>query len=164
MQKLLKCFLVLVLSISAAGAAGAADRLALSCKYINDRYGYTIKYPDIFDKKFESDSGDGVTLSSKDGRYKLLIWGGYNILEDTPDTMLAGFVKSSGEDGDKTVSKQAGKNSCYLVSHNEKKKSLSYRMALLGDDMYSVFFITYPKAEEKEFEKVIKEMKASLKL
>lgn len=164
MSKFFKCFLALVFCFSALASADAADKLALSCKYTNDRYGYSVKYPDIFDKKSESDSGDGITLSSKDGKYKLLIWGGYNVLDETPDAMLAGFVNSSREGGEKTVSKQSGKSSCYLISHNEKKKSLSYRMALLDDGMYSVFFITYPKAEEKEFEKVIKEMKASLKL
>ena len=159
--KVLRGFMVLLLCLSAAGALDAADRLALVCKYENERYGYSIKYPDIFDKKIESDSGDGVTLSSKDGKYKLLIWGGYNVLSDTPDTLLASAAKTARENGGKTVSGQAGKNSCYLVSHNEKKGSISYHMTFVNDDDIKAFLFTYPKAEEKQFEKVIKEMKAS---
>ena len=163
MSKAVKVLIALMFCLSMAAASYAADKLALVCKYSNERYGYSFKYPDIFDKKVESDSGDGITLSSKDGKYKLLIWGGYNALFDTPAALLESSVKRAVEDGEKVISKQSDKDTCYVASYNEKKKSLSYHMTLANDDMIKAFLLTYPKSEEKQFEKVIKEMRSALK-
>mgnify|MGYP003362264802 FL=1 len=45
-------------------------------EYINDRFGYSVEHPDIFEEAGKPENGDGVWLSSKDEKYKLTLSGG----------------------------------------------------------------------------------------
>lgn len=43
--------------------------------YHNSRFAFAVDYPDIYDKKQESDNGDGITLQALDAKHALKIWG-----------------------------------------------------------------------------------------
>lgn len=47
--------------------------------YSNDRFGFSLSYPDIYTIKTESDNGDGISMESSDKLHTLKIWGGYNV-------------------------------------------------------------------------------------
>ena len=59
--------------------------------YGNPRFNYGMSYPDIFDETIQPDNSDGVTLKSDDGKYELIMWGSYNVLEYTPQTFVDFF-------------------------------------------------------------------------
>lgn len=69
------CFMVCCLLLWAS-PAGAAETYKI---YANDRFGYSVEYPDIFWSRFESDNGDGVRLNTANGHSELAVWGQHNI-------------------------------------------------------------------------------------
>lgn len=55
-------------------------------EYVNDRYGFTITFPDIFTVSRESQNGDGITLLNPEKKLHLLAWGSHNVLNEKLDS------------------------------------------------------------------------------
>jgi hypothetical protein len=79
--------LALLTGLSAVSGAAASDYT-----YANPRFGTTITFPDSIFTKIdpEPENGDGARWRAEDGG-ELAVWGGYNTLDFTPET-LADFI------------------------------------------------------------------------
>ena len=85
------CFLLFCLAFDAYSASAAAGYKT----YANDRFGYSVEYPDIFWSHFESDNGDGVKLAAANGHIGLTVWGQHNINGKNAAELLKEKVEDS---------------------------------------------------------------------
>ncbi len=76
MKKSLLFFAAAVLSLFSILVPGADAAEEQWISYVNERFGYSIEYPDIFSDIQESDNGDGVWLSFETDKYALTLSGG----------------------------------------------------------------------------------------
>ncbi|MFT3951595.1 MAG: hypothetical protein QM689_06565 [Oscillospiraceae bacterium] len=81
-----------------------------SVTYTNSQLGYSVDYPAYFKNPIESDAGDGITLTA--GTDKLLIWGSYNVNNDTGETLLNAVKNEIGD-----VTTENADETNYLVSY-----------------------------------------------
>uniref|UniRef100_A0A9E7ZRH2 Uncharacterized protein n=1 Tax=Bosea sp. NBC_00436 TaxID=2969620 RepID=A0A9E7ZRH2_9HYPH len=141
------------LIVVGAGASALAADHAWNI-YANARFGYEICYPaDLLVTRFESDNGDGVVLSSKSGA-ELRVWGGYNVLEEDMDTIIA---RHASEDA--VVSyRRTGKD--WAVISGKDKGTVFYVKALLERnpardiETERAFRLTYPTSEARTYDAV----------
>lgn len=143
------CVLAVLLAVPAA-----ADQWT---KYENDRFGYSVEYPDIFSEMKEPENGDGVWLSSKDGRYALTLSGGYNVLGDDGEAMLASRL----EDVSSVLSKEATPGGYRLV-YDDGKERLFFECAVVNEEAWTSFVLSCPKEEQERFVPVVERMEKSL--
>ena len=150
-KKILCIFIFTLVVISACEAS------TKWVKYVNERYGYSIDYPsNIFVKCRKSDSGDGVWLESKDGKLKLTLSGGYNVLEQDGHDMLEW---AASED----IIKTDAKHDYYRIVYYENKDIVHYYGKI--DESYRAdFSLSFPKEREKEFRSIIKRLERTLQL
>jgi hypothetical protein len=134
--------------------------------YVNDRFGYSVNYPDIFDRSREPDNGDGVEFASADGEYGLTIWGGYNVLGQDGYALLeecyervTHIVPESAMSASRhygvEYSDDGGKDGVGHIFHE---------YGIVNEEMKAGFTLKYPKAEEKRFELIKIVMENSLRL
>ena len=138
---LMACVLTLGVFIGAGIGAEPPEKYET---YVNGRFGYLMDYPDIFDTRRDPDNGDGVELASKDGKYTLVMWGGYNIF---------------GQDGDEPLEESKKR-----VARVGGKEHIVHEYVRANADISVGFRFSYPKDEEKRFEKIVVKMENSLKL
>ena len=122
--------------------------------YRNARFGYSICYPaDLLVAQFESDNGDGSVFSSKSGA-ELRVWGGYNVLEEDMDTIVAGLA----DENDVVSYRRTGKRWAVISGKASgaifHAKALLERNAARGIDTVRAFRLTYPAGEAKNYEPV----------
>ncbi|MFT3950989.1 MAG: hypothetical protein QM689_03400 [Oscillospiraceae bacterium] len=86
---------------------------AESITYTNPLLGYSVDYPAYFENPVESDAGDGVTLTSDTDT--LLIWGMYNVNNDTGETLLEAIKSELGD-----LTTENADDSNYLISYASK--------------------------------------------
>ena len=135
-------------------AAAPAERWT---EYINDRFGYSVEHPDIFEEAGKPENGDGVWLSSKDGRYALTLSGGYNVLEEDGEAMLASRL----EDVSHVLSKEATPGGYRLV-YDDGKERLFFECAVVNEEAWTSFVLSCPKEEQERFVPVVERMEKSL--
>ena len=153
------CFLVFSLAFGACSASVAARYKT----YSNDRFGYSVEYPDIFWSRFESDNGDGVTLAAANGHIELIVWGRHNIDGKSAAELLkekvenaAHIVPDSEASGEGwyslTVTDDGGLNG---VEHH----SLEY--GIVTGETIAVFLFRFPL--DKGFEATAEHLKKTLR-
>ncbi len=158
-------FLLYVLfSWMGAHMACAAAEHPVYKTYANDRYGYSISYPDIFWSRFEADNGDGVRLKTANGQCELAVWGEFNIFDQDARTRLqstleqkAHIVPGSAASGKGwytvTCTDDGGMNG---VEHH----FLEY--GIVTPDKIAVFTFSYPLGQG--FENIAGQLRNSLQL
>lgn len=120
--------------------------------YTNTKLGYTMPYPNIFDATQESDNGDGVTMETAGGLYRLKIWGAYNIDQSTVKDLLA--------DAKNRVSHITSQNSDEFSYHIEYlgggdgQELVFSEHVFLEEDKIIGFILTYPKQDKAKFSEV----------
>ena len=125
-------------------------------KYVNDRFGYSIEYPNIFSKRRESNSGDGIWLESKDGKIKLTLSGGYNVFEGTAHDMIDWNISKD------IIQMDVNHDSYRCVYH--EGKNIIHHYGLIDENNWTAFWLTFPKNRKKEFSTSIKRMEKTLEL
>ena len=134
--------------------------------YTNERFGYSVKYQDIFSSVKEPDNGDGVWMKSKGDKYNLTISGGYNVLMDDAETML----QARREDVHKLVpgSDESGPGWFRLISIEEDGKDgndkIVHQYGIVDDENWASFTLVYPEKEGKRFSAAAEIMEKSLSL
>lgn len=117
--------------------------------YTNTKLGYSIPYPSIFDASMESDAGDGVSMETAGGLYRLKIWGAYNINNSSAQDLLAeaqtrvSHISSQGSD-------QVSYHIEYLGGGNGQELVFSEHVLLEGDKIIG-FILTYPSQDKDKF-------------
>ena len=148
----MKKFLCVILSILFCFPAWGASQKWL--KYVNDRFGYSIEYPDFFTEQAESANGDGVWLKSKDGRASLTLSGGFNVL------MQDGHGILDGRKTDNIVKKDSGSTWFRLVRYDEDR--IIHEYGAVNEDNWASFTFSYTNTEN--FDTLIRHMEQSLSL
>ena len=117
--------------------------------YTNNKYSYTIGYPDIFTES--EDAPNGTTLSA-DG-VLFIVWAKKNednlTLQESYEKALSQYANAT--DGG------IGRITYEFHFSNNDKESGYYYAVLHNDNIYS-FVITYPKDKSEEFEEYINQM------
>jgi hypothetical protein len=128
--------------------------------YINPRFNYSLSYPDIYESYEEPDNGDGIYMTTLDGRYTLRIWASYNIFESN------GF----------SLYEEAKKNYAYITNDyaDEYRYSLTYEGGLDGEAIEFVencyvtpnaqvyYIMSYPMVDKNNFDAINESMQAEL--
>ena len=148
----MKKFLCVLLCVAlAAPAWGAVQKWA---KYVNDRFSYSIEYPDLFSKRTEPENGDGVWMESKDGKTRLTLSGGFNVLMQDGPSMLE-------ERETKGAEKRESGPSWFRLVRREGGRII-HEYGVVNDDTWASFTFAYPKTAD--FKAAIRRMERSLRL
>lgn len=131
--------------IFTATAGFAADKT-----YVNPRFGTTITFPaEIFSKaEPKPENGDGQRWSAPDGA-TLAVWGQYNALDDTPDT-LADSVSQSIP---KVTYRKVGSN-WMVVSGFDGEVIVYHRSEFSRSATIHAMELRYPVALAKHYDRL----------
>ncbi|MGN6768196.1 MAG: hypothetical protein ACTHJY_23900 [Rhizobiaceae bacterium] len=123
--------------------------------YANARFGYEICYPaDLLTAQPEADNGDGRKFTGTSGA-ELAVWGGYNVLEQDADAIVADLPGENAVVGYRRDAKD------WAVVSGEENGAIFYAKALLernaagGIDALRAFRLTYPAGEAKTYDAVV---------
>ena len=105
-------------------------------RYVNARFGYSIEYPDIFPKNTESENSDGIWLESKDGKTRLTLSGGYNVLMQDGADMI-GTRKL-----EEVIKGESGSEWFRLV--RREGKLIIHEYGVVNDEVWASFTFAYP--------------------
>lgn len=141
-------------------AAAPAERWT---EYVNDRFGYSVEHPDIFEEAGKPENGDGVWLSSKDGKYELTLSGGWNVLGDDGESRLKSRLENVAH-----VSVQESEKGWYRLVYGNSGKDgaerVVYEYAVVNEEAWASFILSWPKDEDARFRVLIARMEKSLSL
>lgn len=116
--------------------------------YYNERYGYGIDYPDILIPQGESDSGDGQTFISEDGRSKMSVYYDFRMMSGELDPIEKAF-----EDDVKLLNpthKELSETHYELRGTTDKGRLFS-RKTIRGEHAYYTVAMEYDKADAALF-------------
>ena len=144
--------------LALASAAGAQTRWTT---YANARFGTTADYPaDLFTRRDpEPENGDGVRLSTADGRATLTISGHYNSDNDTPASYYDSIVDKAG------VTYKRITTTSYVASGQRGADIFYARCNFRRGDRATVdcFELTYPGQEKKMWDAIVSRISRSLR-
>lgn len=153
-----KLWLSFVILLALGGAAAAQSRWAT---YANARFGTTADYPaDLFIRRDPPpENGDGVRMHTADGRATLVIYGHYNVENDTPASYFATVVDGAG-----VTYKQVTKTS-YVVSGTRGADIFYERCNFRKGDRAAVdcFEVTYPARDKAAWDAIVARISKSLR-
>lgn len=166
MKKSLLFFAAAVLSLFSILVPGADAAEEQWISYVNERFGYSIEYPDIFSDIQESDNGDGVWLSFETDKYALTLSGGYNVLEEDAESKLRNRL----EEIPRIVpgSEKSGPG-WYRVIHTiesgvDGTESFFYEYGIIDSENWATFILLYPSEERERFAAIAAKMEKTLQL
>jgi hypothetical protein len=111
--------------------------------------------------KNQSDSGDGVTLVSKDHLSTITVSGGYNADNYTPESLLNMSLENLSQNC--TIALKVFKDNWYVLSWSENGL-IHYEKGLVNSEKACGFTITYPEEQKKSFDPIVIKMSTSLSL
>ena len=117
--------------------------------YYNERYGFSIEYPDIFSDYTLPENGDGITFSDKEVGVELTISGSNNVLEETAEGLFMQDVNALPN-----VNYQFQKNNFYVVSWSERG-IMYYKNVVVGPGSMNTFWISYPSVDEAHYDNIV---------
>ena len=152
---------VLILRVFALPASAAEEKWT---SYVNERFGYSAEYVDMYTERSEPENGDGVWLSTPDGKYALTFSGGFNVLEEDGESRLqsrlgevANILPGSDEstpDWYRVIySDDGGKNGSERVFHEYGR---------INPENWASFILVYPKKERKRFAPIVECLEETL--
>ena len=125
--------------------------------YANDRFGYSIDYPDSFIKKTTSDNGDGIILTSEDGNAELTVLGYNNALGDTAAAFLKNVTEAHSDNLIKTT-----QDNWAVISWTDGDNVI-YLRGVIGTGSINIFLLKYPKTQEDIYTPIITYLETSFK-
>jgi hypothetical protein len=159
--------LPLILAVFFCASGTSADAADAQYKtYENDRFGYSVDYPDIFDGKQEPDNGDGVEFTTESGEYGLTVWGGYNVLGQDGKALLEECKERVAHIADGSDKSGEG---FYSIEYSDDGgesgvEHIFHEYGTVNGAAQAGFILKYPQDEEKRFAEIKKVMESSLKL
>ncbi len=120
--------------------------------YVNERFNYSVEYPDYLIPQGESDSGDGQKFVNKESTIQMWIYRSFKMNIETGDspTLEEAF---SLDLKDKKVVDKLLKNNFYIIESIEDDKINLQYTKLINGDYYEMLFI-YPKEEQVKMKMV----------
>lgn len=125
--------------------------------YINTRFSYTVKYPNVFTKKSDYVSSDGTKLGTSDGSAQATIWNSYGAGKKRNGKTVVATAKKSKK---VTVSKATAKECNYY--YKSGKNIVQYYYCFLSNGEIAIQ-LTYPSSKKAYFNSAMKGMIKSVK-
>jgi hypothetical protein len=148
----------LVLLIPALAAA--KGRPSSWTRYVNARFGYSIEYPaGTFKPERAPDNGDGRKFKATRGKARFMVWGGHNVLKQSPK----GFVAETTSACAQGRARYALTGKGVAVVSCERKGEVLYAKRLFVKGRIVGFQMTYPVAERGRWDMDLARMAESLK-
>ncbi|HTR87972.1 MAG TPA: hypothetical protein VMI56_26050 [Reyranella sp.] len=150
--------LVSALALAALASVPATGGPSLAT-YANSRFGYTVEYPaDLLVPQEEAENGDGRAFEARHGRAQILVYGGYNALNESP-AELAGRAETDC----------AGHHAQYRVAKPNlvaisctTTDGILYQKTMIRGDTLTTLRAAYPSSERKVWDGVVARMSRSL--
>ena len=125
-------------------------------KYYNDRYKYSITYPNNLYKIDDPSDGDGNTLQSKDGKVKLKMYGSNNSSNITIKSVYQKALSNTN-----LYYKAHSGNWC-VTSWVDGDKII-YEQTAVGKGSQNTFHFEFPKNQKDKYTKVVEMLNKSFK-
>lgn len=126
----------------------AEDEMQLDYIYTNSRFGYSVLIPASFSKdERDPDNGDGAWFYNKDGA-KLTATGYYNVMSDTPESIVEGYPEASYT--------YVGNTYCCVSYINGT--DIVYKAYHVDSDLIYGYEIIYPQEDKDSYDNVINDM------
>ncbi|PIE78141.1 MAG: hypothetical protein CSA15_09350 [Candidatus Delongbacteria bacterium] len=121
--------------------------------YRNERFGYSIAYPQFLIPQGESGNQDGQKFISNEGTIQLWVYRSFKMNIETGDVpTLEEALQTDLQD--KKVLGKSLKNNTYTVKSLEEEKIVLQHTLLIANEYYEILFI-YPKDKEKQLKSVM---------
>lgn len=133
--------------------------LAAPFTYQNERFGTSATFPaEIFtDRQDAPENGDGLRWQSQDGA-SLAIYGSYNVLDDTPETLEA---RGRGMTGRTVTYAKTGRN--WVVLSGFEDGLIFYQKQVISPTgTIHAVEITYPESLRAKYDQLVGPIAASL--
>jgi len=151
--------LLIALFFAFASVASAQEKYAT---YANERFFFSIDYPDSLKMQPPPDNDDGRTFLSEDGKVEMRVWGQYNAEEKTLDERYTFDLKGFTEKPAYMVLKRD-----WYVLSGAKGDKIFYEKTLVRrkrvGDTYFTFTIEYPASQKAKYDPVVKRIADSFK-
>lgn len=126
--------------------------------YKNERYGFSIEYPNVLKTKLESPTnGDGISMETYDSSAKFTVYGSNNVSKDTPASIYNDLLK---EHPNASYKKKVDNEVVFSWVHGDK---IIYKDIVIGEGSKNTFTIEYPKDKKDYYNSVVSHLYSSFK-
>lgn len=122
--------------------------------YFNDRYGFSIKYPNNLHQKESPTNGDGMSFVDSDGLVTLAVYGSNNVLNDTVLLDYNSAIKG------KNAVYEKCKSNWYIVSWIENN-NIVYLKSYVGEGSKATFEFSYPLNEKSKYDTIVSKIESN---
>lgn len=132
--------------------------------YHNDRYNYTVAYPDFLIPQREADNGDGRKFISADEEIQLLVYRDYkcDIINGGNLYTINGAYEKDLSTKNNVRNKKIEDNH-YLIEYESDGMLHTYYVLFNGKEYFNILF-NYPEQEQEKLNDVIQHVIHSFKL
>jgi hypothetical protein len=121
-------------------------------EYYNERFEFSIEYPNTFVTTMLPANGDGIILESLDGSTKLTVSGSNNVLESTVESFVDDFINNHED-----ITFKEQKDNWFVASWIEGDKIL-YMKKVIGIGSSNTFIFEYPIEEKEYYDQVVNKL------
>ena len=138
---------------TAKPAAGADSGLE---SYANARFAFAVEYPKgVLFPQGESTNGDGQRFESKDKKFTLAVWGGFNVFDRTVAEECDWHIGIKRKAAPLTVTYKASKGNWYVFS-GVTGGVIVYQKGILQDGAFKTLLLEYPQSDKDALDPVVK--------
>lgn len=121
--------------------------------YRNERFGYSIAYPQFLIPQGESGNQDGQKFINNEGTIQLWVYRSFKMNIETGDVPMLEEALQTDLQDKKVLDKSLTNNTYTIKSMNGNKIVLQHTL-LIANEYYEILFI-YPKDKEKQLKSVM---------
>lgn len=150
---------VFLLSVFCVSRALAAEGWV---SYVNERFGFGVEVPPGFQAQEAPANDDGRSFLSQDGATSLLVFGGYNVLDQSPETLLADLVRDDSMFTSVTA-QRLGRD--WVAVSGTLGDTIVYQKTLFScaGAVLNSLVLTYPAASRSQVDPIVARLSESLK-
>ena len=123
-------------------------------RYKNDRYGFSIDFPENFVANKPPVNGDGLSFTSPDSRTVLSLSGGNN-----SGIKLKEYLQIASRG--KNVNSVSGDD--WFVVNWKENGNITYCKMFVGSSSHNSFTITYPEDQKKAYDAIVSNLESTFK-
>ena len=124
--------------------------------YFNERYGFSIEYPDILNNVYLHNLSGGTFVNDQ-GDVELSVHGGNNTFGDTAKSQYNQMIEET-----EIILYKVQRDNWYVFSWLEGDR-MFYRKEVIGEGSCNGFEISYPAKDEKLYDAIVEKLYATFK-
>lgn len=141
----------LLVAVFVPSLVSAADQDEPWRIYVNERFGFLLKYPAILEAGRPPDNGAGQEFHTTDGKFSLAAQAHYLRMDfDPPDSLETRWKDDLEAYGESVKYKNKG-DSWYVISGAQPNGFDFYRKVFVQGRNWVRFVITYPHSERQKY-------------